>query len=124
MQERYGWPAERLGAQSATYAFDFVGYQADERTEQIVCEVKPSSKSIDLLLSTMTKHRCSPKEALSDCKAAERNALKKVIALRESASCTFWALGPDNYGYIFAVTRDINGEVILKPTNETALNFE
>lgn len=72
----------------------------------------------------MNKHRGTRKEALDDCKAAERNALKKVIALRESSSHTFWALGPDNYGYVFAVTRDPNGEVILTPTTESALYFK
>lgn len=72
----------------------------------------------------MTKHRGSPKEALADCKATERNALKKVIALRESASCTFWTLGPDNYGYVFKVTRDIDGAVTLAPTTEASLYFE
>lgn len=124
MQRTFGWPAERLGAQSATYAFDFVGYQADQRTELVVCEVKPTRKAVDAMVSLMKTHRGITREALNDFKPAERNALKKVIALRESNCHIFWALGPDNYGQVFAVTRDANGEVILTPTIESALYCE
>lgn len=124
MQHKFGWPSEQLGAQSASYAFDFVGYQADQRTELVSCEAKPTRKAVDLLIAHMQKHAASPKEALKDCRPAEVNALKKVIALRESSCHTFWALGPDGYGHVFAVSRSAAGEVVLTPTNESALNFE
>ena len=54
MQRKFGWPAERLGAQSLTYAFDFVGYQGDQRTQLVSCEVKPTRKPVDLLVALMT----------------------------------------------------------------------
>jgi hypothetical protein len=124
LHHKFGWPAERLGAQSVTFAFDFVGYQADQQTEWISCEVKPTRKAVDFLITFMTSQQGIRKEMLSDYKATERNALKKVIALRESSSQTFWALGPDNYGHVFVVSRDLNGQVILTPTTESALYFE
>lgn len=124
MHHKFGWPIERLGAQSASYAFDFVGYQADQRTELVSCEAKPTRKAVDLLIAHMQKHAATPKEALKDCRPAEVNALKKVIDLRGSSSHTFWALGPDGYGHVFAVSRSAAGEVVLTPTNESALNFE
>lgn len=124
MQHKFGWPTERLGAQSASYAFDFVGYQADQRTELVSCEAKPSRKAVDLLIAHMHKHAATPKEGLKDCNSAEVNALKKVIALRESSSHTFWALGPDGYDHVFAVSRSPTGEVVLTPSNESALSFE
>lgn len=124
MHRDYGWPAERLGAQSSSYAFDFVGYEADQTTEFVLCEVKPTRKALDLLINLMQKHRGTPKEAVNECPPAEKNALKKVIALRESHSRTFWALGPDNYGQVFTVRRDPSGEVILIPATDSALRFE
>lgn len=124
MQHKFGWPSERLGAQSASYAFDFVGYQADQRTEVVSCEAKPTQKAVDLLIALMHKHASTPKEKLKDCRSAEVNALKKVIALRESSSQTFWALGPDGYGHVFAVSRSLTGEVVLTPTNDSALKFD
>lgn len=124
MQHNFGWPAERLGAQSVSYAFDFVGYHADQRTDLVSCEAKPTRKAVDLLIAHMHKHAATPKEALKYCRPAEVNALKKVIALRESSSHTFWALGPNGYGHVFAVSRSSSGEVMLTPTTESALNFE
>lgn len=124
MQRKFGWPAERLGTQSLTYAFDFVGYQADQRTELVCCEVKPTRRAIDLMIILMRKHPGITKEALVDFKPADRNALKKVIALSESKCHTFWALGPDNYGHVFAVTRKVGGEVTLTPATESSLYFE
>lgn len=124
MQRKFGWPSERLGMQSATWAFDFVGYKADQKTEVAACEVKRTRRELDDLLVLMRKHRATPADALDDYKAAERNALKKVIALRQSASQIFWALGPDNYGHVFAVERDALGEIDLTPTSESALFFE
>lgn len=123
MQHKFGWPPEQLGAQSLSYAFDFVGYEADQKTELVSCEVKPTRQSVDLLIALMHEHGATPKEALKDCKPAVKNALKKVIALRESDSHTFWALGPDNYDHVFAVTRSSVGEVVLTATNDSALNF-
>lgn len=124
MQSTFGWPAEQLGAQSVSYAFDFVGYQADQKTELVACEVKPTKNAIDLMVYLMKAHPGITIEALNDFKPAERNALKKLIALRESTCHTFWALGPDNYGHILSVTRDVNGEVTLTSTTELALCYE
>jgi hypothetical protein len=42
MQHKFGWPAERLGAQSSTFAFDFVDCQADQKTEMVSCEIMPT----------------------------------------------------------------------------------
>lgn len=124
MQSKFGWPSDRLGAQSASYAFDFVGYQADQQKEVVSCEAKPTQKAVDLLIAHMHKHASTPKAELKDCRPAEVNALKKVIALRESSSQTFWALGPGGYGHVFAVSRSLAGEVVLTPTNDSALKFE
>lgn len=124
MQHTFGWPPEQLGAQSVSYAFDFVGYHADQRTELVSCEAKPTRKAVDLLVAHMQKHAATPKKELKDCRPTEVNALKKVIALRESSSRTFWALGPDGYGHVFTVSRSSIGEVILTLTNESALKFE
>jgi hypothetical protein len=90
----------------------------------VSCEAKPTRKAVDLLIAHMHKHAVTPKEGLKACRPAEVNALKKVIALRESSSYTFWALGPDGYGHVFAVSRSSAGGVVLTPTNESALNFE
>ena len=38
----YGWPAEKLGTQSKTWAFDLVGYGANKNDELLACEVKKS----------------------------------------------------------------------------------
>ncbi|MCF7532284.1 hypothetical protein [Pseudomonas petrae] len=39
LHHRYGWP-------HASYAFDFVGYQADQKTELAVCEAKPTQRAV------------------------------------------------------------------------------
>jgi hypothetical protein len=106
LQRDYLWPASQLGLQSRTWAFDLVAYDADLRTERLVCEVKKTEREVDDLLTFMERHLDTPAPAISELKSAERNAFKKVLALRESASSVFWALGPNGYGHVFDVVRD------------------
>lgn len=56
LQRDFGWPPDRLGMQSSTWAFDFVGYAADQETEVIVCEVKRTKREVDSLLELMELH--------------------------------------------------------------------
>jgi hypothetical protein len=116
------WPASRLGLQSKTWAFDLVGYAAqDSSTEHLVCEVKKAKKEIDTLLQLMHKHLATPAEMEKEFKAAERNAFRKVLALRSSDSKVFWALGPDDYEFVFDVIRNQNGTVSLRAADRSAL---
>jgi len=117
----FGWDAKRLGMQSQTWAFDLVGYQEDLITELLICEVKKTQRELDKLLDFMKKHASTPAEAESELKGAERNAFKKVLALRQSESSVFWALGPNRYGRVFKVQRDDIGSVSLHHMNESEL---
>lgn len=106
LQRDFLWPASQLGLQSRTWAFDLVAYDADLSTERLVCEVKKTEQEVDTLLRLMERHLDTPASAISEFKSTERNAFKKVLALRESASSVFWALGPGGYGHVFKVIRD------------------
>ena len=119
----FGWDAKRLGMQSQTWAFDLVGYQEDLTTEFLVCEAKKTEHEIDKLLGFMEKHAGTPAEAESELKGAERNAFKKVLALRQSKCSVFWALGPNHYGRVFKVLRDDKSSVTLHCIDESSLKI-
>lgn len=115
------WKIAQLGLQSRTWAFDLVGYsRQDPAIEQLVCEVKKTEREINVLVELMHKHLKTPVERLHEFKGKERNALKKVVALRDSASSVFWALGPNGYGFVFNVAR-VNGVVSLHEADESSL---
>lgn len=120
----FGWASNRLGMQSKTWAFDLVGYEEDLKTELLVCEVKKTEREVDKLLELMEKHASTPAEAKSNLRGTERNALKKVVGLRQSTSTMFWALGPNRYGHVFHILRSPAGIISLHPTGESALSLK
>lgn len=117
----FNWPSEQLGLQSRTWAFDLVAYDATLESEAIACEVKKTEHEIEMLLYFMHRHLDTPARAEPRLKAAERNAFKKVLALRESACTVFWALGPDRYGHVFNVSRNRHGSIALSCADGSAL---
>jgi hypothetical protein len=123
LRRDFGWPGHRLGMQSRTWAFDLVGYNEDQETELLVCEVKKTEREVDKLVELMEKHMATPREAESDFKGAERNAIKKVLGLRQSTATTFWALGPNRYGHIFNILHSSTDIVSLRAVDESALFF-
>ncbi len=122
LHRNFHWNKDQLGLQSKTWAFDFVGYAANDLSnEQLVCEVKKTEQEVKTLLELMHKHLGTPAEREHEFKAAERNAFKKVLALRKSASKVFWALGPNGYGYVFNIIRGQDGVVAIRVADEAAL---
>ena len=115
------WPANQLGLQSKTWAFDLVAYDVGLGDESLVCEVKKTEREVDTLLKFMEQHINTSPEAELELKGPEQNAFKKVLGLRESASTVFWALGPNRYGYVFNVVRNQANSVSLQSTTESAL---
>lgn len=119
----YGWPLSSLGMQSRTWAFDLVGYAANREDEVLACEVKKTVREIDALIDFMRHQGSEHSRMLSEMKGGERNAFKKVLALRESRAPRFWALGPGGFGYVFNVEYGTAGEVFLKAADESALTY-
>lgn len=116
------WEGNRLGLQSKTWAFDLVGYTANNSSiEHLVCEVKKTEREVDTLLELMHKNLSTPAEKEHEFKSVERNAFKKVLALRSSASKTFWALGPNDYGYVFNIVGSPDELIALHPADKSAL---
>ena len=123
LHHEHGWPGNQLGLQSKNWAFDLVAYDLDLETERIACEVKKSIQEIEAMLEFMELHRHTNADAVDCLVGPERNAFKKVIALRESPCQVFWALGPNRGGYVFNVSRTSSGAVCLELTTESALKL-
>ncbi len=119
----FQWPAGQLGLQSKTWAFDLVAYDRTHKLEAVVCEVKKTEREVEMLLKFMQQHLDTPADVEMRMRGPERNAFKKVLALRESASTVFWALGPDRYGHVFKVGRNARGAITLHCATESALEF-
>lgn len=119
----HGWPASLLGMQSRTWAFDLVGYAENREHEVLACEIKKTIREVDMLIDFMRTQGNEPFEVLSSMKGSERNAFKKVLALRETRASRFWALGPGGYGRVFDVEYGTVGEVRFTATDEHALAY-
>jgi hypothetical protein len=104
LHETYGWPADKLGAQSKTWAFDLVGYGNTAEEECMVCEVKKTKAEVDTLIALMKNYANTNLEEIPPS-GKERNAYKKVIGIRTTWPRLFWALGPAGYGYLYHVKR-------------------
>ena len=118
----YGWPKHLIGTQSLDWAFDLVTFLPDRAEELIAGEVKKTAKEIDQLLQLMTIFGRHPTIEIPSS-GKERNAYKKVLALRSRRPPLFWALGPDGVSEVFAVQYSEGGVVDLIATENAALKF-
>lgn len=120
----YGWPAHLIGAQSIDWAFDAITHMTDEsENEHIACEVKKTRSETNTLLKLMHHYTTLPELDIQNLKGAERNAYKKVIALRKRKASLFWAVGPDRYESVFRVQYNDDGTIELVPTLLDALKY-
>lgn len=125
LHSEYGWPIENLGAQSKTWAFDLVCYESASDREIIACEVKKNQKEVEKMLDFMNVH-CGKFPLDSEPEnSIERNAYRKVQAIRESWAKLFWALGPGGNGQLFCVDREKYSQKFrLIPTSEELLEYK
>ena len=86
----------------------------------VVCKVKKSERQFDMLLKFIQLHLDAPAEVELRIRGLERNALRKVLALRESASAVFWALA-QRYRHVFKAGRNEHGSITLDRARESAL---
>ena len=103
-----GWPKNSLGTQSIDGAFDVTTYvDANLPNEYIACEVKKTTKEMDNLLITMRKFAILPVDGnVSD---REKNAYRKVMALRNRQAPFFWAVGPGGNSIAFKLAYSDEG---------------
>jgi hypothetical protein len=101
----HDWPLDRLGLQSKDYAFDVVAYEPSGDRECIAGEVKKSVKEVNQLVELMQHFGAEPTAPLPDS-GKERNAFKKIVALRDRQPSVFWAVGPDRHEFIYLLEYD------------------
>ena len=116
-----GWPAESLGAQSEDWAFDFVCYGANE-SAVVAGEVKKTVKELKAMLTFMGQFAAAP-ESPEPRRPAEKNAFRKVRALRVLRPSRFCAVGPGRHVQVFGVDIDSKGRFALDPMTEAHLSF-
>jgi hypothetical protein len=119
----FAWPKTLIGNQlKGNWAFDVVGYKSEsDPSILIACEVKKSRKEIDALISHM---QCFGRQASlsgEQLKGAEKNAFKKVKALRECNPSIFWAVGPERYEKAFSVQYGEGGVIEFCPISSQVL---
>ncbi|MES9902777.1 MAG: hypothetical protein ABW168_08850 [Sedimenticola sp.] len=123
LYKRHGWPKDKLGAQSKTWAFDLVGYGESSEDELLACEVKKSAKEIDSLIELMKVYGNDGSIEEPDS-GKERNAYKKVAGIIRSWPSIFFALGPSDYSKIFTIMRKGKIEFILIEQDASILNYD
>ncbi|MES2136217.1 MAG: hypothetical protein V4502_04050 [Pseudomonadota bacterium] len=117
----HGWPTDLLGTQSTNWAFDLVALSGPGDSELIAGEVKKTAKEVETLLLRMAQFGYNPD---APCPAAgkERNAFKKVAALRTGRAPLFWAIGPDRLSKAYRVTY-VSEVVNLTAVEEAELSY-
>lgn len=100
----FGWPADRIGMQSADWAFDFVGYaSADHSRMELAGEVKKTEAEIDRLVADLVSHADDRPDAPMSSKPRHLNSFRKWEAPRRERPALFWAVGPDGYGTVLVL---------------------
>ncbi len=121
----YGWPRELIGTQSQPNGeFDALTRRSRlDSSLRLAAEVKKSPREVDELLRQM--HRfCRDTVAREPFKAAEKNAFRKVQALRRDKPEFFWAIGPDRYESLFSINYLSEGVIEFTPVSQQALKFD
>jgi hypothetical protein len=119
-----GWPEERLGMQTADWAFDLAAYGGAEVPHLIVaCEIKKSRLEIDHLVADLHQHSRSQLAAPISGKQRHVNSFKKWAALRRDRPAFLWAVGPEGYEYAFELTHS-HGTTTLTPVEVARMGFE
>lgn len=123
--EEFGWPDSQIGLQSKyPWPFDLMGYGSDHSSELLACEVKKSVHEIDKLIELMLEYSSQPPLPEEPDNQTERNAYRKVSGIRRTWPSVFWALGPDGYSRVFAVSQRAEGGVFsLIKADEKELAF-
>ncbi len=123
LNQQYGWPIENLGMQSATWAFDLVGYSNSNR-EHLVCEVKKQSRELSRLLDFMNAYARQDPLKSEPVNAQARNAYRKVQGIRLSWPTIFWALGPGGEDFVSLIRKEgASQRFQLEPAEESILEF-
>jgi hypothetical protein len=116
----YNWPKALLGTQSSDWAFDVTAFLPEQPNMVIAGEVKKSTSEVERLLQLMEVFGLQP-DLQQPVSGKERNAYKKVVALRSQKPPVFWALGPANFSRVFAVDYGSDGIVKLSAKDESLL---
>jgi Icc-related predicted phosphoesterase len=118
----FEWPSEHIGTQSADWAFDVVAYFPGSDEEAVAGEVKKTVSEVDQLIELMKMHgELSTAEAPRSGK--QRNAFKKVAALRARKAPVLWVLGPGAYERVFNVSYLADLRVVLNDATRGDLHF-
>jgi hypothetical protein len=120
----YGWPSKFLGTQPPGWAFDLVAYnRLDLVSEHVACEIKKSTSERDQLVRLMQKFGGNNVQSEASMSGPEKNAFRKLEALRDRKVPIFWALGPGGAGDVFRMVYGEGGLVTFNPASEHDLRF-
>jgi hypothetical protein len=119
----FGWPVDLIGTQSIDGAFDIVAFSPFRRAnEHIAGEVKKSEAEVEMLLLLMQEFGREPL-IVAPTFGRQRNAYKKMAALRARNPPLFWAVGPAGYSRVFKL-HYLNGGLVRFAENPTGLSFD
>lgn len=102
-----GWPEERLGMQTADWAFDLAAYGEGASPRLLVaCEVKKSRLEIDHLVADLQHHSREKPDGAISRRGRHVNSYKKWESLRREQPPFLWLVGPDGYEFVFSLAYD------------------
>ncbi len=84
---------------------------------------KNSSQKRDQLVRLMQQFAANNVQSEASMSTTEKNAFRKLKALRNRKVPVFWALGPCGAGYVFRMVYGEGGLVTFNPASEHDLRF-
>ena len=125
LHTEFGWPKQLIGLQSHERgAFDLIAYDAPGKP-RIAAEVKKTDRAIDDLIEAMAGYLSQPPLDEEPRHDKQRNAYRKVVALRQMRAPLLWALGPKGLGKVFRYQpSDDSGSASLDEVEIEALRFQ
>lgn len=119
-----GWPEDRIGMQTADWAFDIGVYGSTEKPQLVIaCEIKKSRLEIDHLVADLHQHSRDELQAPISGTQRHINSFKKWAALRRDCPPFLWVVGPEGYEKAFELAH-LNDTTTLTAVEVERMKFD
>jgi hypothetical protein len=125
LNKLHGWPAGQLGTQfGRSWAMDLVVFDEALDRPIIVGEIKKSVAEVKKLLRLMSLYAAEDAMPTEPTRQIERNAYRKVTAIREAWPDVLWVVGPAGHDHVLRIRRTEAARFVLVEEGEGGLAVE
>ena len=120
---KFAWPVEYLATQPKGGQFDLAVFRSVSGDAMLIaCEAKKTEQEALFLVSELTRLSHENVQIGVGLKNEQRNAFRKLAAIRDRKPDLLWIIGPGEHKRVFQITYEPH--VALHYASEELLHFE